>query len=170
MANLDPLNSDFTTEGLGLAPGVKLTKTLLNKIANNTGWNWLGGRHPMFEAFGKIDFELEEVNLNDEGLLENLEISVDISSRIQGANQFTRGDTYSVFCVLNVNRGIPVVINDGSEGFATLLDIHKDFFGMQNITVFDKQPESFKIRFDMPQPTFAGGTNEISLSWFAKGY
>ena len=170
MSNLDPFNSDFTTDGLSITPAVKLTKSLLNKIVSNTGWNWLGGRHPMLESFGKLDFTLEEVNLNDESLNDNLEIEVEIQSRIYGVHQFTRGDSYHVFCILNVARHINVSLNNGAEGFNTLLDIPKDFFGMQNISVFDKQPESFKIRFDMPQPEFAGGLNEISLSWFAKGY
>ena len=113
MSNLDPLNSDFTTDGLSLLPGVKLTKSLLNKIVNNTGWNWLGGRYPMVEAFGKLDFTLEEVNQNDQGLTDNIEISVEIESRIQGVHQFTRGDSYNVFCILNVARPINVSIDNG---------------------------------------------------------
>ena len=63
-----------------------------------------------------------------------------------------------------------LVLTTDSESFDSSFDIQKDFFGMQNVSVFDKEAESFKIRFDMPQPTFIGGTNEISITWFAKGY
>ena len=58
MSNLDPFdstNSVFTSVGLIFIAGAKITKTKLNQIVRNTGFNWLGGRHPMRESFGIVD-------------------------------------------------------------------------------------------------------------------
>lgn len=184
MSDLNPFTSTFTRLGLSFIRGAKITKEQLNQIVNNTGFNWLGGRHPMREAFGEfvvtLNLDTDEVEIVigettttadlDNGLLSPIQAEISISSRIQGVSQFSAGHTYQTFLTMVTARQINYVINTGQEAFETLLDIPKDFFNMTNLSVASQENDRFTLRLDVPQPQFSGGSTELTIGWFAKGY
>ena len=173
MSNLDPFdstNSVFTSIGLIFTAGAKITKTRLNQITRNTGFNWLGGRHPMRESFGSVSVTLTEDDTDENGLYAPQEIDISISTRDGGVYQFTKSDSYQVFCVMETARKIDFRINTGTEGFNALLDIPKDFFNMLSLTVVSQESDMFSIQLDIPQPYIQGSSLEMSVGWFAKGF
>ena len=191
MGDLLPLTSTFTTVGLLLSEGTKVTRDILNNIVNNTGFNWLGGRHPMRESFGmttvalsdgsrklsKGELEIIENDdlpfgeADDDGLVPAVDIEVSLSTRLQGIKQFSTFDSYEVFLTFVTGIGHNYRINEGTRTFNTIFSIDKDFFNLYTLSVVSQDPNNFVIRFDMPQPHIPGGGLRLyEIAWFAKGW
>ena len=173
MSDLDPFDSTksiFTSVGLVFAAGAKLTKEKLNEVVRNTGFNWLGGRHPMRESFGVAVITLTSDNVDGNRLVEPVRTEISISSRLEGVYQFTNDNSYQVYCVMNTARKIDFIINQGEENFNTLFELPRDFFNMINVTVVSQERDSFTIQFNSPQLRDVSDSQELSIAWFAKGY
>ena len=191
MGDLSPFTSTFTTVGLLVSAGTKITRAILNQVAENTAFNWLGGRHPMRESFGittvalsdgsrtlsqgELDIientEVAYGEANDVGLVPAVDIEVAISARDQGIIQFSTGDSYEVFLTLVTAIGPDYIINEGNQTFNTIFSIDKDFFNLYSLFVVSQDPNNFVIRFDMPQPHIPGGGLRLyEIAWFAKGW
>ena len=197
MGNLTPLSTNpnerpvFTTAGLLLSEGAKITRDVLNTIANNTAFNWLGGRHPMRESSGvvtvtlSVDADITDDEIDDldnlgvpysvpdstTGLVPAVDAEVIIGTRLQGIRQFSTKDTYQVFLTLITSVQYDYRINTGNANFDSLLSIDRNFFNLYSLSVVSQEPDRFTIRFDMRQPyIIGGGLQNYQIAWFAKGW
>ena len=188
--DLIPLTSMFTTVGLVLSAGTKITREILNKVSNNTGFNWLGGRHPMRESFGIAEVILASRELTDDqintldntdipysvvdsmtGLVPPVDAEVIIPKRLEGVRQFSTKDSYQVFLTMITGIRPRYLINQGDENFNRLFAINEGYFNLYIVSVVSQDFDRFVIRFDMPQPQIIGnGIVNYKIAWFAKGW
>lgn len=170
MADMTPLTSVFNSANMILGRGFKITMEYLNKLANNTGFNWRGGRYPMREAFGVIEIDYEDLEVDTSGDIDvaiAVKKEVDISDRTAGTYRFSKGNSYQVFLTMTS----PIDLDYDSDEDAIL-----DAF---NIDILSQTETSFEIRFDIPFPTDAPvglsedgnlRTQPYRILWFAKGW
>ena len=177
MADLTPLTSVFTQAGLVLAVGTKITIETLNKIVDNTGFNWLGGRHPMVEAFGITEIPFTPSDEVEEGeLYPPIDFEVEISTRHSGVNQFTKSDSYNVFLSSKYSLSAIAYLNSDytesqdSEDENIQTDISQAYGKLISTDVAEKTPTSFTIRLNFPKPTPTLVPTTFSVGWFAKGW
>lgn len=171
MSDLTPFTSVFTSAGLLLEAGAKVTMGILNKVVRNTGFNWMGGRHPMRESIGVLDVphtDLEENN--DSELYGAAEIEVMLSSRFSGVVQFTSENSYEVICVLEGGRDISYnVARDDHDDLEAIIRIDSNYYDLVSITVVKREHDRFTVRLDIPQP-FLPIPTTYTIAWLAKGY
>lgn len=168
---MNPFTSAFTTAGLILAAGSKITMSMLNNIVNNTGFNWVGGRHPMRESLGIWAITVSDLegfastsNRNPEPGSPIRE-TIPFTSRHQGVVKFSGSETYEVFATARSSIQI--------QHSSVRADADDNDFVLENllsIDIVEKTPDSFTIQFDLPRPSTFGLLTHLDISWFAKGW
>ena len=192
MGNLNPLQIPqltFKTAGLLLSAGTKITRSIINDIAENTAFNWLGGRHPMRESFGVTsaglvsqtaseatidsfrDNDIPFAKVDESGLAPAIDIEVLLSSRVNGVRQFTTPDSYQVYIRLITGVVPNTRIDFGSPSFSETYDLYKGIANLYTLTVVSKESDSFIARVDFPQPDLIDiQFRNLQIEWFAKGW
>ena len=187
MANLNPFNSVFTTLGILVASGTKVTMSILNQIVNNTGYNWLGGRHPMRESYGLSEIVFPEIIDEDTGnpvapdtigeyRYEPVDLEVSLSDRASGVTQFTHSQSYHVFISDAFPFGLsyvelPDIENGGGSGSEDTAMVAEEipYQYVRQIDVVEKTPTKFTIRYYIPRVT-SFPLSTINVEWHAKGW
>ena len=172
MADMNPFSSVFTVAHMILDAGFKVTIDKLNELANNTGFNWLGGRHPMRESFGVLTIPTASLSGFASTSDRNPEPGdpireeIEIASRQRGVHQFSRSDSYQVFATM----ASPVSIQYSSVRAGSEDEDVNVLENLLSLDVISQTPDSFTIQFDLPSPAFFGALTNLNIAWFAKGW
>ena len=171
MADLTPLTSVFTSAGLLLETGAKVTMEILNKVVDNTGFNWMGGRHPMRESIGILDVERTDLQSGeDTSIHAGVNVEVFLSSRSSGVAQFSSGETYNVQCTMQSGRDISYNVDrNENDDLDASYGIDSNYYDITSVVVVDQEFDRFTIRLEIPQP-FLPNPTTYRIAWIAKGY
>ena len=163
MPDMIPTDSEFSFSNMRLGRGFKITMEYLNRLANNTGFNWRGGRHPMREAFGIAEIDFADLEIDTSGAIDTVIPvieTIDITDRVGGVFRFSKKDSYTVFLTM-----ITVINVDYNASEDANLNLY-------NLDVISQEQDSFDMRFDIAfiGTTGADVSTPFRIGWFAKGW
>ena len=147
----------------------KINKSLLDRIANNTGFNKIDGiEEKPREAFGVVEFNIDlgrdNVSMGSTSDMYPYQrfrpkkVVVNLADRINGVDRFTNG----VYTVMLHHIRDEVVGEDGRT--------------YPSYSVYDKSATSFKIAYEegITPAAFEEGSDirtlTVKIAWFAKGW